>query len=74
MEFFNFQGVYCEEPPLTHNPVQVGPFNTTGTRYEDTTTYSCIEGYEITGTTFDSTTITCQSDKTWSSLSSCSSE
>jgi len=46
----------------------------TGNRYEDMATYSCIEGYEITNTTLNSTTITCQSDKTWSILQSCTSE
>lgn len=52
----------------------MGPINLTGNKYNDTVTYSCIEGYEITNTASNSTTITCQSDKTWSAPQTCSSE
>jgi len=64
----------CTNLPVLQNPALIGPTMQTGNRYNDTATYSCIEGYEINNTTSNSTTISCQSDKTWSSLQSCSSE
>lgn len=66
--------ISCKDPPLLQNSTMVGPTDITGTRYEDTATYSCIEGYKITGTISNSSKITCQRDKTWSTLTNCSSE
>jgi len=43
----------------------------TGIRYGDTVTYTCITGYEITSS---SDTITCQSNRRWSTPPTCSSE
>jgi len=64
-------GIRCGEPPVSRSSVLRGPVNVSGIRYNDTATYSCAEGYEITNTTANSTTITCQSDKTWSALPRC---
>jgi len=64
----------CTDLPVLQNSTLIGPTMQTGNMYGDTATYSCIEGYEITNTTSNSTAIFCQSDKTWSSLQSCSSE
>jgi len=43
----------------------------TRTRYRDTVTYTCATGYEITS---GSDTITCQSNRRWSTLPTCESE
>jgi len=43
----------------------------TGTRYEDTVTYTCLTGYEITS---GSDTITCQFHRIWSTAPTCTSE
>jgi len=72
--FLKLLGISCEPLPLLYNSTLIGPTDITGTRYEDTATYSCIEGYEITNRTLNSTTINCQSDKTWSTLQSCTSK
>jgi len=55
-------GVSCGNLPLTLNSHLVGPIEQTGDRYENTAKYYCIEGYEITNTSFNFTTITCQAD------------
>jgi len=43
----------------------------TGTRYGDRVTYTCLTGYEITNA---SNTITCQSNRRWSAPPTCNSE
>jgi len=67
----NIVEIICGEPPVSQSSVLRGPVDVSGTRYNDTATYLCAEGYEITNTTSNSTTITCQSDRAWSTLSSC---
>ena len=47
-------------PPLT--APDNGMIDCTGSLFEDTCTFSCDDGYNITG----SETRTCQSDQTWS--------
>jgi len=71
---YNVIGVSCGNLPLPLNSHLVGPIEQTGNRYEDTTKYYCIEGYEITNTSFNFTTITCQANMTWSALPYCSSK
>jgi len=73
--FVNFVGVSCENLPVALIDSQlIGPIEQTGDRYEDTAKYYCIEGYEITNTSFNATTIICQANKMWSTLPNCSSE
>ena len=47
-------------PPLT--APDNGMIDCTGSLFEDTCTFSCDDGYELTG----SENRTCQSDQTWS--------
>jgi len=47
-------------PPLT--APDNGTIDCTGSLFEDTCTFSCDDGYELTG----SENRTCQSDQTWS--------
>ena len=54
----NFSLVSC--PPLT--APDNGMIDCTGSLFEDTCTFSCDDGYELTG----SENRTCQSDQTWS--------
>jgi len=60
----------CGSPPVVQN-TNSSAITSTGTRYEDTATYTCITGYEITR---GSGTITCQSNRRWSTSPTCSSE
>ena len=60
-----FHLVSC--PPLT--APDNGMIDCTGSLFEDTCTFSCDDGYELTG----SETRTCQGDGTWSgNISMCS--
>jgi len=68
----NIVEIICGEPPVSQSSVLRGPVDVSGTRYNDTATYLCAEGYEITNT--NSTTITCQDNKIWSALGNCSSK
>jgi len=43
----------------------------TGIKYRDTVTYTCVTGYEITS---GSDTITCQSNRRWSTAPTCDSK
>jgi len=47
------------------------PFNLTGTRYEDTLTFACLDGYELIDGFSQTATITCQRDKLWSKGAPC---
>jgi len=62
--------ISCNEFPVIEN-TNSSAITSTGTTYEDTVTYTCVTGYEITN---GSGTITCQSNKRWSTAPSCTSE
>jgi len=63
-------GVSCGSPPVVQN-TNPSATRSTGTRYRDAVTYTCVTGYEISGSP---RTITCQSNKRWSTAPTCSSE
>ena len=44
--------------------------NSTGSRYQDTATYTCLPGYKFTGTS----TVSCQANRQWSTAPQCVSE
>jgi len=62
--------VSCADYPVVSN-TNTSAITSTGTRYEDTVIYTCAAGYEITS---GSDTITCQSNRRWSTVPTCTSE
>jgi len=62
--------ISCGNTPVVQN-VNSSATTSTGIRYEDTVTYTCITGYEITS---GSGTISCQSNRSWSTLPTCESK
>ncbi|XP_064387707.1 CUB and sushi domain-containing protein 1-like isoform X3 [Halichondria panicea] len=58
------QPVPCGNPPTIPN----GSRTFTGTTFGDTATYSCENGYQLSG----SSTVTCQASGSWSTASTCS--
>jgi len=62
--------ISCNEFPVIENTNSSATTNT-GIRYEDTVTYTCITGYELTN---GSGTITCQSNRSWSTPPLCTSK
>jgi len=62
--------ISCGDFPIIQN-TNPSATTSTGRRYEDTITYTCVTGYEITS---GSDTITCQSNRRWSTSPTCSSE
>jgi len=66
----SFAEISCGNFPLVQNTNSAATAST-GTRYEDVVTYTCVTGYEITS---NSDTITCQSDRRWSTPPTCDSK
>jgi len=62
--------ISCGDFPVVPN-TNTSATTSTGTTYEDTVTYACVTGYEITSG-FDN--ITCQSNRRWSTPPTCTSE
>jgi len=62
--------ISCGNTPVVQN-ANSSAITSTGKRYEDTVTYTCVTGYEITS---GSGTITCQSNRSWSTPPTCDSE
>jgi len=62
--------ISCGDLPEVSN-TNSSATTSTGIRYGDTVTYTCVTGYEITST---SDTITCQSNRRWSTPPTCNSE
>jgi len=63
-------GISCGDSPAVQN-TNLPATTSTGRRYEDTVTYTCVTGYGITS---GSDTITCQSNRRWSTVPTCTSE
>jgi len=63
-------GISCGDSPAVQN-TNPPATTSTGIKYEDTVTYTCVTGYEITSS---SDTITCQSNRSWSTPPTCTSE
>jgi len=66
----HFAELSCGDFPIVSN-TNTSAITSTGIRYGDTVTYTCITGYEITS---DSDTITCQSNRSWSTAPICDSK
>jgi len=62
--------ISCGDLPIVQN-TNSSATASTGRRYEDTVTYTCVTGYEITR---GSGTITCQSNRSWSTPPTCESK
>jgi len=62
--------ISCGNLPEVSN-TNASATTSTGTRYEDTVTYTCVPGYEITS---GSDNIICQSNRSWSTPPTCDSE